>query len=488
MKTIKYILLATASVSLLLLTGCTTTQNIPYDDVYYSTSNESPQSMMPQNTYSSNFGHKSKYKLGKLEAVNMGSQNSAQNQNTNNQKANPDNNNKRNIHAYTIQNDTVVKSNKKTNIYNNISVGLGFNSPYFGSGISSWSLGGYQRLFGFGTFGVDPFWNNYYSPYYYSPYYSWFPYDYYGGWGGYFGWGNSFWGLGWGYPYYYGYYSSYYDGNPYYGYNTYLYNHSMLYGHRDTKMDGSLLSRGGGMYYNEKSSKARAAQNSGIRPTVLPGSKAGIVTSRRPIGSMRYQKALANERANHINNSIRSQKSAYRGNSGLALPSRRNQSFGGFNIPSRRFQRPNGYRQEKNMSRPRYQKPKQYQSLDSRQPRSSKEYFRLQPQAHFYNRATRRVEYNNVRQPAHRFNIYRPHTSRSYNARPVYRNSRARPQRYNSTRQYSSPQFYSAPSNNNRRIYSAPTRGFSRPMGGSPDSGGGGGSRGSGGGGSGIRR
>src|SRR5690606_15653765 len=75
--------------------------------------------------------------------------------------------------------------------YSPFSMRLGFGYGYWGSYGSPYS------------WGYDPFYYDYYSPYsYYSPYYSWgySPYSYYNYYGGYYGYG---------YPGYYPWYSGY---------------------------------------------------------------------------------------------------------------------------------------------------------------------------------------------------------------------------------------------------------------------------------------
>ncbi len=430
MKTVKQFLLAITIVSLFFITGCTTMQNIPYDDVYYSTSNGVPQSLAAQNT---NTTAPARNEAVKVEAVNMSGQNTS--------SAN------QNLQGYsidTLRTDTITNGNVDSAVYSKINTGLGFNSPYFGTGVTSWSLGGYAGAFGYNTFGYDPFWDNSYFSYSYYPFYNNWNSYYFGGFG-ISAFGYLYWGLGFSYPYY-GYNPYYGYGYPYYGIASYYHNRN--YGHRGSTLRGSNLpfSRGSVILYGEKSTQAGNVKPSGIRSSATYQNNANE-TVKRPVGSMRYQKALNNAKATRAeNNGARLQKPpVYRsGNNTVA--------------PARQYEKP-AYRRQMNMSAPRYRKPKQYQSLDTRQPRSSNEYFRPQPQTIINGRATR---VNTVRTATRRFNIYRPANTRSYNSRPVYRNSWIRTTRSTPTRRYSSPKFYSSPrynnSNNNTRSYSPPVR------------------------------
>jgi len=123
------------------------------------------------------------------------------------------------------------------------------------------------------------------------------------------------------------------------------------------------------------------------------------------------------------------------------------------------------------MPKPRFQKPKQYQSLESRSTRSSKEFYRAP--AHPSNPEYRRTGSRTIRvqpQTVRRQNIYRPVNTRN----SVYRgNSRPRSniKVYNTpTRSFSTPNTYRSPTRKNSsvtrpaRSFSAPTRRFSAPV------------------------
>lgn len=448
MKAVKQFLLAIAVVSFLLLAGCTTMQNIPYDGVYYSTTQGAPQNMASQ-THATT---PTQYKVIKLKTINTSGQNTGTSANQNLEGYSVD----------TLRTDTIKGSKVDSVVYSNINTGLGFNSPYFGTGIESWSLGGYASIFGNGWY--DPFWYNFYYPYSYYPYYGYygFPLYSYGGWGLY-GFGYPYWGFGFGYPFYgYGYYGLY--GYPYhYGFGPY--GHNRYFGHRGSLLRGSNIpigGTGGGLLPNAgtKSAHVENVKPSGIRPSSISGNS-GTKAVTRPAGSMRYQKALNEARAKGmVNNGSMLQKPPVSRSTEKAAP-------------AGQYTKPVFNRQKMEMSAPRYQKPKQYQSLDTRQARSINEYFRPQPQT-IINGKTIRV--NTVRRATQRFNIYRPSRSGSpsYYRRPVYNRSS-----YRSTpvQRYTSPRFYSSPTNVRNTGYRAPPVRIS-----TGSSGGGGGSRGGGGG------
>ena len=477
MRRVKQFLLVITAASLFFITGCTTMQNIPYDDVYYSTAKGAPKDLPTQNTNTTTTVQPAHYKIVKVEAVNTQGQNTTSSVNPKQEGYQID----------TLRIDTLRTSNIDSVAYSNINTGLGFDNSNFGTGFSSWSLGGYAGTFGFNTYWYDPSWYSYYYPYSYpyygwnwsgNPYYNWYPYSY-GGWGMY-SYGYPYWGYGYNYYPYYGYYG--YSGYPYYYnyYSPYHYWHrNRYYGHRGSRFSGSRVSFSGGgsvPLVGTKSVRATGMKPSGIRTTRV-SKGAATKTNVRPVGSMRYQKALRNTKAAQVeNNTTRLQKPVYRS--------------GNRAIPQRQMQRP-VYRRPANVNTtPRYRKPKQYQSLDTRQARSSTEYFRPQPQTVIRGKTIR----VNTTRRTQRFNIYRPTNNRSNYRRPVYRNSwnrtsRSTPVRrqYNNSnrnqRRFYTPSNFNRGNNNSNRVQyrAAPVR---VPTGGGSGGGGnrGGGNRGGGGG------
>jgi len=116
---------------------------------------------------------------------------------------------------------------------------------------------------------------------------------------------------------------------------------------------------------NLKNAKAAAKM---VKPTGNNG---------RPIGSMRYSAELAKLRSEEIRSQGKLNKP---GGSvtGRNPAGNRSSRFGISESRNRMedFQKPPAFRQEENMPRPRFRKPKQYQSLGSRSARSSREFYR----------------------------------------------------------------------------------------------------------------
>ncbi|MBN2615310.1 MAG: hypothetical protein JXR71_06410 [Bacteroidales bacterium] len=417
MKTIKTIFLTAMGFSLLMLTGCSVTQSLPYDDVYSSTAPVSPyvapaQHTIPQSTQNNT------YKEGSVQVVNLGTMDTLQRA-TDTLRSPKE--------VVLIKNDTTPATN---NIYNYYS-GLNFDSPYFGTGTSGWALNSYWGS------GYNGYWN-YYNPYYWNyPFYSWnYPY-YYGWnswyWGSPYSWYNSY--YGWNYPYYYGYYPGYY-------YNTYYTNRR--YGHRNTQMLGGNLpyrSVSGGAIPLTATKSANTRTRLSAPANNVINSKAAS-TQRMVKGSESYRKALQRTDFGRNKNQAVYQKPSGRTTGTPVNPNfKSSNGTRGSNIGAPRY-RVNTQEREMN-ARPRYQKPKQYQSLDNRNPRSSKEYFRPQPgNLMRTNTKSGEVRYSS---PTRRFNVYRPNNMQRVNQRPVYRTTNNNSMRYQPSRSFS-------PTNNGSRI------------------------------------
>ncbi len=494
MKKIKYILFTAVILSFFFITACSTTQSVPQNDVYYSTT---PHNNVTTTTASSATHQqkakqtdKATYRQGKVENISQPTeQTTSGGQYDVNYSARLKSFHQSNDTSLNNNNnsDTTARSNNQqstttTIVTPSFSLSLGFGSPYFGS---SWSFGfgsylGWDTGFGWGY----PGWG--------GGYYGW-------GWGypGY-GWGGGYYGYGWGYPGWGwggGYYSPYY-----FGYSDYGYGGATIYQPRIFRGGGSSIPRstaagGSGVYPNHGTKSARVSRTtSGKRVPINPNGK--LIkpgsTNVRPAGSMRFSPELAKKRLEEMHAQGKLNKP-----SGKAVGNR-NTHFGiseARNNKEARYRRPPAYRQEENMPRPRFQKPKQYQSLESRSPRSSKEFYRAPTRPG--NRNIRGFSSRNSRQRPQimrRQNIYRPAGTRN----SVYRGnrSRSRIRVYNApTRSFSSPNIFRAPvrrsysGSGSTRIFSAPTRSFSAPppvRTGSSSGSGGGGRRSSGSGG--IRR
>lgn len=474
MKKFKSIFFGAIGLSILLLGGCSMNQSLPYSDVYYSSSDQSPAEMIPPGyANTTNSENNVASKKGNLEVISL---NQAQ---TNQNKT-----------SKLINNDSLSNNKNENNYYNNISVGLGFNSSNFGSSVWDWSLGNNWG------WNYDPIWASFYSPYYYGG----FPYYGYG-WNN---WGWNSWGWnnwGWGYPYswsaYYwdwGYpYGAYAWGYPtYYGVFSPVYfsPSNVQYGHRGNRFNGRNVAFGGGgimPLYNRTSIKSKSS--------AVNANNTATNINRRPSGSIRYRSQLIKDRSAGLKNSERLQKPEYRGSRITNNPGR-TRSFSGSNISVKRYSQPQKYEQRRvvQQERPRYQKPRQYRRLDNRQPRNSKEYFRPQPN----NRFRERTSFSNQRniqqapRPVRKYNIYRPSRVRFNNPGPVFNrssnnNRNIRQQRsFNPGRSFRIFNNSGQQNNTPTRTFSAPYRGNNNSSGGGNS--GGGGSRQTSGGGGGIRR
>ncbi|GMT45285.1 MAG: hypothetical protein IEMM0006_1117 [bacterium] len=531
MKKIKYILFTAVILSFFFITACSTTQSVPQDDVYYSTTPHNNVTITTTTAAASSATHqqeakqtdKAAYRQGKIENISQATgQTASDGQYDVNYSAHLKKSHQSgdtSLDYYDNNSDTTVRSNNQQN--NNITIvtpgyssNLDFGNPYFGS---SWSFGfGSYYGLGYGGYG----WG--------YPGYGWGG-GYYGlGYGGYgwgypgFGWGGGYYGLGyggygWGYPGfgwgggYYGlgyggygwgggYYSPYYSGYTDYGHGGFVYRPRIHRG-GGSSIPRSTAIGGSGIYTRPNAKSARRATSSISRKRVpvnpegrngklmKPGSING-----RPAGSMRFSPELAKKRSEGMRTQGKLNKPGGKGvgnkNTNFGISEARNNRKTG-------FRRAPAYRQEGTMPRPRFQKPKQYQSLESRSPRSSKEFYRAPTRPE--NRNTGRVSPRNSRQrpqTVRRQNIYRrPAGFRNL----IYRGSsrrRSGVKVYNApTRSFSSPNIFRAPARRNSfgsrptRSFSAPpTRSFSAPVrtGSSSGSGGGGIRRSSGSGG--IRR
>jgi len=534
MKKIKYILLLFTAVilSFFFITACSTTQGVPQDDVYYSTTPHNNVTITTT-TAASSATHqqeakqtdKAAYRQGKIENISQSTgQAISGGQYDVNYSAHLKSlhqSNDTSLNSKNYSDTTVQSNNQQINVTTVVSPGyssnLGFGNSYFGS---SWSFGfGSYYGLGGGYYGLG------YPGYGWGGgYYGW-GYPGYGwgypgyGWGGGFyglgypgyGWGGGYYGLGypgygWGGGYYGLGYSGYGWGGGYgLGYSDYGYGYGKtIYRPRMHRGGGSSIPRstaigGSGIYTrpNAKSARHATSSVSHKRVPVNPEGRNGKLIkpgniNGRPAGSMRFNPELAKKRSEKMRTQGKLNKP------GGKSVGNRNTNFGISEARNNRkagFRRAPAYRQEGNMPRPRFQKPKQYQSLESRSPRSSKEFYRAP--ARPGNRNAGRFSPRNSRQrpqTVRRQNVYRrPPTS--------YRNSvyRGRSRRrsgikvYNTpTRSFSSPNIFRAPARRSssapRRSFSAPTRTFSAPVrtGSSSGSGGGGIRRSSGSGG--IRR
>jgi len=534
MKKIKYILFSAVILSFFFIIACSTTQSVPQDDVYYSTTPHNNVTIRTTTAAASPATHqqeakqtdKATYRNGKVENISQpaGQTTSGGQYDVNYSARLKEFYQSNDTSLDNTNSDTTARSNKQqsttTIVTPGFSLSLGFGSPYFGS---SWSFG-FGSYYGMGYPGYG--WGGgYYGLGY--PGYGWGG-GFYGmgypgyGWGGGFygmgypgyGWGGGYYGLGypgygWGGGYYGlgysdyglgyygwggGYYSPYSSGYTNYGHGR------TIYQPRTHRGGGSSIPRataagGSGIYTrpNAKSAGRATSTVSHKRVPVNPEGRNGKLIkpgsiNGRPAGSMRFSPELAKKRAGemHVQGKLNkpSGKTVGNRNTNFGISEARNNREAG-------FRRAPAYRQRENMPKPRFQKPKQYQSLESRSPRSSKEFYRAPTRPG--NRNAGRFSPRNSRprpQTVRRQNVYRRRPAGYRNS--IYRgNSRRRSgiKIYNApTRSFSSPNIFRAPPARRSSFGSRPTRSFSAPVrtGSSSGSGGGGIRRSSGSGG--IRR
>jgi hypothetical protein len=479
MKTIKYIFLALVSLGFVFLTSCSSLQNMPYDDVYYSSQdNQAPQPVRQQITVvtpSANQNAQSDYQQGQVVQVDPNapvtdtvyeeySDQSAQ----------------RFYDNYAANNDCNCDDNS------GFSLNLGFGNTYFGSSPWDWSF------YGFNTF--NPFWRTgfytsfysnpfYYDPYFYDPFY-YSPYYGFSGYSPYYGaniWLNN--------PYYYNnYYFNY--GNTEYGYNL----GRRTYQVRHNRFGGSSLPRSvvSGSAYTAKQAKRAGRVVSGgtttkrvpVNPNGRNGRSIKNAPQGRPAGSVRYQNDAARlKRAEIAKRAVSSQSKSRTNRYGSAYSRSSNNRTGvvrspGSNLPSsssynqsqNRYQKPSGNNQVRKTQKstyqtrkPRYQKPIQYQRIDSRRSSNPKVYYRTTRQPSSV-RSSSSVKSSRTVSVKSR-NVYRP-TRTTTTRRSVYRPSSTQTPKVKAysrpVRSRSTSSSYSAPTRTYRststRSYSAPSR------------------------------
>ncbi len=499
MKKRKYILYSAVIFSFFFITACSTTQSVPSDDVYYSTT---PHDQVAVNAHAAKAspatvskkedsqGNNAVYQEGKVENISSGTSG----QTTTASNGDYDVDYSARLKRFHDSGDTTLdyyddyyegrtmpgESNKNSSGNSssaslNFSTGLGFGNPYFGS---SWSFGfGYPYSgwgFGFGYGWGYPYFGGYYPPYYgyYPPSYGYYPP--YLGYPPYYGY----------YPPYYGYYPPYYPGYPDVGYSNPVYRPRIARG-GGSSVPHSVVAGGSGINAspNGKSSARGTASGtmvSGKRVPVKPTDRNGKMIKadgpvKRPAGSMRYNAALAKEHAREIHGHGKLNRpdgyvSGGGGTVNRSYEGTRSPRFGVYESRNRgaeSYNKPPAFRREEAMPKPRFEKPKQYRSLESSSPRSSKEFYRtVRPSGSGY----RNTSVSTVRsrpQPARVQHIYRP----SGTSHSVYRGNRPHNVKVYSapTRSFSPNTFHTPVRRNSSgttptRNFSAPTRTFSAPV------------------------
>ncbi len=487
MKTKKYILLSLVSFGFAFLTSCSSLQNMPYDDVYYSGDNQGAEPVHQQVTVVNSSPVASAneaYQQGTVEQVNPNAPATTDTvyEDFTDQSA------QRYYDDYASNNDCNCDDNS------GFSLNLGFGNAFFGSSPWSWNFYGFNTFRPFYSWGYS----SWYDPYYYDSYFAYSPVY---GWGGY----SPY--------YYYGAYS--WMMNPYVYNNNYFYNNYYQdYGYslnrrsyqvRRNRFGGTNIPRSvtsGSAYASSKVKSARrvssgknvsARKRVPVNPAGKNGRAVKSADQSRPSGSMRYQSQLAREKRMNLSRAATVNKKSSTPNRNTSVYRRVNSTriagsrSSGSNIrisrtntgSKSRYQKPVSYKQKKSVSRPRYQKPRQYQSLNSRRSNNPKVYYRtntrrpvLRPSSSLKTSRPASVNTRNVYRPSRttttRHSVYRPVTRQSPRVK-VY----SRP-----VRSSSSSNTYSAPSRSYRapsRTYSAPSRSSSSSSSGSSRSSGSGG-------------
>ena len=492
MKKIKYILFSAVIFSFFLITACSTTKSVPADDVYYSVSPHNNTVTVKTKTTTTTTTAQNKgtkqagtqaYQEGTVENIT-----SSSGQTKTADKADDyDVDYAARLKRFHDSGDTTLdyyddyyegktmpgESNKNNNqkssstsVSTSVSFGLGFDNPYFGS---SWSFGFGYPYYGWGLgFGFG--WG--------YPYYGW-GYPYYG-------WGDPF--YGWGYfPPYYGYYPPYYGYYPpfypvYPGYPDAGYR-SPVYQPRIARGGGSSVPQrrvagGSGVYTSpngKPSTRSTASGTSvlGKRVPVNPEGRNGKMikpdgTVTRPAGSIRYNADLIKKRSQeiHAQGKLNKPGGSVVRNGGTvrkSIDGARSPQFGiseSRNRGAEGYHKPPAFRREESMPKPRFEKPKQYRSLESSSPRSSKEFYRapVRPSRPEYRNSSVSTVHSRP-QPSRIQHVYRPSGSHP----GVYRSSRPREVKiYNAPARFSSPNTFRVPVRRNSSV-SSPVRNFTPP-------------------------
>jgi len=492
----KYLQFTGILITLVFLASCSSVNNLPGDEVYYSKKAKNPSEynwndfQKNAQTYSSG-NVKADHGEGQVHEGTVSGGGASGDIATTVEGADADQDNQY-IDEYYDQ-DYSSKINHFSD--EGTSSGFGYYDGYYGGsgssfGMSNWSMGlgfgygygspwGYSMGYGYGwpSYGMGygagynaGYWNGYWNGYYGGMGY---PCGYcgYGGYGGYYGYG--------GYGGYYG-GGGYYPGN-YPDYTT----PSVVYGPRGTVGAGTTIPKSRGQKPssgNDNSGKSTPAN--GGRGTIV----AAPVTADRASGGGTSGNTSTTERLSKPVEEktvvTSADKNYYKtrpvsttvGQDNVARPANRQQAQKQQQAtPRKKYAKPVS-EQTRSLPEPKYQKPKSYESLPSRKPQSRQEYVR--PVNRIPKSSTRNYNpYTRTKQvsPSSTRNYINTNNNRRGNYSPA--KSTSSPSRsYSSPSRSGSPsRSYSSPS----RSYSSPSRSYSSPSrssGSSTSHGGGGGS------------
>ncbi len=484
MKDLRYIILSAISlITLFVISSCSTTSSLPYDDVYYSSKDDVgriPTNTLSEDVYksSSSTGDYQSYYKGNESgesqvAVGSGAQGSQQ---YSGEGSSSDD----------IYYDSDYESRIKR--FNNEGSSLGYYDDYYtdgngygcGSSNSNWSFNvGIGAGYGWGwSMGYGYGWPSYGWGY---PSYGW-GYPYYGGsyWAGY---NNGYWN---------GYWDGYY-GYPGYGggyYPDYGYGYGSTYRPRNGRGGGSNVpgtgERGSSGITNPSfrdKTVVAGGGNFSRGGDVGMGSGGGSIgggnqgnTKTRPAESIRVKPITSDNKQNV----------SARTNPANGKPMIK-KDVGSKTNTDTRYRKPVQSSKSDLKAKPRYEKPKSYRTLPAQQPRSGKEYVAPKRNSQAKRQPSNKAVRNNMRKPLNqpRTNYNRGSNSRSKTNSSVKPSSNNRSRstttrsRGSSTKSYSKPsRSYSSPSRSSgssSRSYSSPSRSSGSSGGGSR-----GGSRGGG--------
>ncbi len=467
-----------AAVALVFLGACSSQSNLPADDIYYSSKTQNtykkPASKIhisdgatvpgrpSEQSADDSFDYSSQYQSQAVAATVAGSGQDAQMQSeadTNYQY----------IDEYY---DNVSYADQITRFDRNQGSGFDYYDDYYSGSCGCGSSSNFSLSVGMGFgygYGYGYGWPHYGWGY---PSYGW-GYPYYG-WGyPYYGYGGSYWG-----GYNHGYNNGYYPGGGYYpdyGYG------GVYYGPRTGNRSGGTNVGRPGVSPGEDEDRASRQRGGTVIAQSSPGNggddRGATIASRQSMPENRIEKpaesreqvSMTKTRASQSTTTDRGRLEKPAGQQTQDIKTRTSDTRATSNAATTP-------RRE-----PKYTKPKSYESIPSRQPRSSQEYVRP---AQKTTTSARSGNYNTPTRTKPTVNSNTKSRSGSLNTRSGSQNSSrslSTPSRSNSsTKTYSAP----SRSSNSSRSYSSPSRSSSGgSSSGSRSSGGGGGSRSSSGGG-----
>lgn len=440
MKTIKKFSLAVISlIWVFVLSSCSTTSSLPYDDVYYTPgdiSNNQTATALSEEVYTSSSStgdYQSYYKgeTSEVEQVPVGdvSEGEYYSEDTD---SNED-----------IYYDTDYESRIKR--FNNEGSSLGYYDDYYTNdyGCNCGGSSNYTVSLGFGVGWGYPYYSYGYPYYGYGyPYYGW-GYPYYGYGYPYYGWGGSYWN-GYNNGYWNGYWDGYYGGGYGGGYYDGYYGYSSSYGPRGSRTGGTSVPRTGSRGSTDR-------ENPSYREKTIVAGGGSIGSSRTGGGTVssgsQAQKSRPAESV-RVKQENQKNKSTVQG-----------KEFS--KTQTERYRKPTGSSKTEVRQKPKYDKPQSYRTLPSQKPRSENKYVAPKRNSQTSNSSKSNVRTNTrkpVNQPTRNYN--RSTKTRSSGTKSVTTPTRTRtatPKR--STSSSSPSKSYSRPS----RSYSSPSRSSSSP-------------------------